>query len=182
MIYALLAALPQDSTTTTMHDALLFCLVLPPSMAVIGPSAKEAKSVQYIDSFSQELASAERTLLLQCPFPLLETKQMVQQLQARGRQSFVVLPKPPHGEDPLREQLPPKSNYKTIFSSVDELLSWLDAGDNLKSFYLVPILPMLLKPALLAFALQPPIIPKTKSSSSTKNSKHKEARAHVPFP
>ena len=70
----LFAALPRDSTATTVRDALLFCSVLPPSMAVMNPSAKEAETMRYIDSFSQELASAERALLLQCPFPSMDDR------------------------------------------------------------------------------------------------------------
>ncbi|KAH8984993.1 P-loop containing nucleoside triphosphate hydrolase protein [Lactarius hatsudake] len=71
-IHDLFAALPRDSTATTARDALLFCSVLPPSMAVMDPSAKEAETMRYVDSFSQELASAERALLLQCPFPSMD--------------------------------------------------------------------------------------------------------------
>jgi ATP-dependent RNA helicase SUPV3L1/SUV3 len=71
-ILDLFASLPRDSTATTVRDALLFCSVLPPSMAVMDPSAKEAETMRYIDSFSQELASAERALLLQCPFPSMD--------------------------------------------------------------------------------------------------------------
>ncbi|KAF8264654.1 P-loop containing nucleoside triphosphate hydrolase protein [Lactarius quietus] len=73
-IHDLFAALPRDSTATTVRDALLFCSVLPPSMAVMEPNAKEAESVRYIDSFSQELASTERALLLQCPFPSIDDR------------------------------------------------------------------------------------------------------------
>jgi ATP-dependent RNA helicase SUPV3L1/SUV3 len=62
-------ALPQGSTATTVRDAILFCSVLPPTMAVVDPSAKEAEMTRYIDSFSQDLTFTERTLLLQCPFP-----------------------------------------------------------------------------------------------------------------
>ena len=73
-IMDLFAALPRDSTATTVRDALLFCSVLPPSMAVMDPSTKEADTMRYIDSFSQELAAAERALLLQCPFPSMDDR------------------------------------------------------------------------------------------------------------
>ena len=73
-IQDLFAALPRDSTATTLRDALLFCSVLPPSMAVMDPSTKEAETMRYIDSFSQELASVERTLLLQCPVPSMDDR------------------------------------------------------------------------------------------------------------
>jgi ATP-dependent RNA helicase SUPV3L1/SUV3 len=65
-------ALPRGSTATTVRDALLFCSVLPPTMAVMDPSAKEAETMRYIDSFSQDLTFTERTLLLQCPFPSMD--------------------------------------------------------------------------------------------------------------
>ena len=65
-------ALPRGSTATTVRDALLFCSVLPPSMAVMDPSAKEAEVMRYIDSFSQDLTFAERALMLQCPFPSMD--------------------------------------------------------------------------------------------------------------
>ena len=61
-------ALPRGSTATTVRDVLVYCSTLPPSMAVMVPSAKEAETMRYIDSFSQGLAFAERTLMLQCPF------------------------------------------------------------------------------------------------------------------
>jgi ATP-dependent RNA helicase SUPV3L1/SUV3 len=61
-------ALPHGSTTTTVRDVLLYCSTLPPTMAVMDPSAKEAETMRYIDSFSQGLAFAERALMLQCPF------------------------------------------------------------------------------------------------------------------
>jgi ATP-dependent RNA helicase SUPV3L1/SUV3 len=70
----LLAALPRDSTATTARDALLFCSVLPPSMAVMDPTEKDAETMRYIDAFSQDLASAERALLLQCPFPAMDDR------------------------------------------------------------------------------------------------------------
>ncbi|KAI9452669.1 P-loop containing nucleoside triphosphate hydrolase protein [Russula earlei] len=65
-------ALPPGSTATTVRDALLFCSALPPSMAVMNPSTKEAEIVRYIDAFSQDLTFAERTLMLQCPFPSMD--------------------------------------------------------------------------------------------------------------
>ena len=71
-IMDLFAALPRDSTATTVREALLYCSVLPPRMAVMDPSAKEADTMRYIDSFSQELAAAERALLLACPFPSMD--------------------------------------------------------------------------------------------------------------
>jgi len=71
-IMDLFSALPRDTTVTTLRDALHYCSVLPPSMAVIGPSIKDADKMRYIDSFSQELAAAERSLLLQCPFPSMD--------------------------------------------------------------------------------------------------------------
>ncbi|KAI9455719.1 hypothetical protein BJY52DRAFT_1224579 [Lactarius psammicola] len=43
-IMDLFAALPRDSTATTARDALLFCSVVPPSMAVMDPSSKEAEA------------------------------------------------------------------------------------------------------------------------------------------
>jgi ATP-dependent RNA helicase SUPV3L1/SUV3 len=64
--------LPHGSTTTTVRDALLFCSVLPPSMAVMDPNAKEAETMRYIDSFSQDLTFTERALMLQCPFPSMD--------------------------------------------------------------------------------------------------------------
>ena len=70
----LFAALPRDTTATTVRDALLFCSVLPPSMAAMDPNAKEAETTRFIDSFSQDLASAERLLLLQCPFPAMDDR------------------------------------------------------------------------------------------------------------
>jgi len=65
-------ALPCGSTATTARDALLFCSVLPPSMAVMDPNAKEAETMRYIDSFSQDLTFTERALMLQCPFPSMD--------------------------------------------------------------------------------------------------------------
>ncbi|KAN0107604.1 P-loop containing nucleoside triphosphate hydrolase protein [Russula decolorans] len=65
-------ALPRGSTATTVRDALLYCSTLPPSMAVMDPSAREAETMGYIDSFSQGLAFAERALMLQCPFPSMD--------------------------------------------------------------------------------------------------------------
>jgi len=65
-------ALPCGSTVTTARDALLFCSVLPPSMAVMDPNAKEAETMRYIDSFSQDLTFTERALMLQCPFPSMD--------------------------------------------------------------------------------------------------------------
>ena len=65
-------ALPRGSTATTVRDALLFCSVLPPSMAVMDPSTKEAETTRYIDSFSQDLTFMERVLLLQCPCPSMD--------------------------------------------------------------------------------------------------------------
>ncbi len=65
-------ALPRGSTATTVRDALLYCSTLPPSMAVMDPSAKEAETMRYIDSFSQDLTFAERALMLQCPFPSMD--------------------------------------------------------------------------------------------------------------
>ncbi|KAI0294676.1 P-loop containing nucleoside triphosphate hydrolase protein [Multifurca ochricompacta] len=65
-------ALPQDTTATTVRDALLFCSALPSCMAVMDPSSKEAETTRYIDSFSQDLTFAERSLLLQCPFPSMD--------------------------------------------------------------------------------------------------------------
>lgn len=65
-------ALPRGSTATTVRDALLYCSTLPPSMAVMDPSAKEAETMRYIDSFSQGLSFAERVLMLQCPFPSMD--------------------------------------------------------------------------------------------------------------
>ncbi|KAH9053740.1 P-loop containing nucleoside triphosphate hydrolase protein, partial [Lactarius vividus] len=76
-IQDLFAALPRDSTASTVRSALFFCSVLPPSMAVMDPGVKEAETMVYIDSFSQELASAERALLLQCPFPSTNDKYKV---------------------------------------------------------------------------------------------------------
>ncbi|KAI9453905.1 P-loop containing nucleoside triphosphate hydrolase protein [Lactarius psammicola] len=73
-IMDLFAALPRDSTATTARDALLFCSVVPPSMAVMDPSSKEAEAMSYVDSFGQDLASAERALLLQCPFPNMDDR------------------------------------------------------------------------------------------------------------
>ena len=57
-------ALPHGSTATNVRDALLFCSVLLPSMAVMDPSAEEAEVMCYIDSFSQDLTFAERALML----------------------------------------------------------------------------------------------------------------------
>jgi len=65
-------ALPHGSTATTVRDALLFCSVLPPSMAVMDPNAKEAETMRYVDSFSQVLTFPERVLMLQCPFPSMD--------------------------------------------------------------------------------------------------------------
>ena len=65
-------ALPRGSTATTVRDALLYCSTLPPSMAVMDSSAKEVETMRYIDSFSQDLSFAERTLMLQCPFPSMD--------------------------------------------------------------------------------------------------------------
>jgi len=48
-------ALPCGSTAMTVRDALLFCSVLPPSMAVMCPNTKEVEAMRYIDSFSQDL-------------------------------------------------------------------------------------------------------------------------------
>ncbi|KAH8992185.1 P-loop containing nucleoside triphosphate hydrolase protein [Lactarius akahatsu] len=73
-IHDIFAALPRDSTATTVRDTLLFCSVLPPSMAVMDPSAKEAEAMRYVDSFSQELVYAERAMLLQCPFPSMDDR------------------------------------------------------------------------------------------------------------
>jgi hypothetical protein len=70
----LFAALPRDSTATTVRDALIFCSVLPPSMAVMDPTEKDAETMRYIDAFSQDLAIAERALLLQCPFPAMDDR------------------------------------------------------------------------------------------------------------
>ena len=70
----LFSALPRNSTTTTVRDALLFCSALPPSMAVTDPNEKDAEAMRYIDAYSQDLASAERALLLQCPFPAMDDK------------------------------------------------------------------------------------------------------------
>ena len=66
-------ALPRGSTATTARDALFFCSVLPPSMAVMEPNAKEDEIVRFVDSFSQYLTSAERAFLLQCPFPSMDS-------------------------------------------------------------------------------------------------------------
>jgi ATP-dependent RNA helicase SUPV3L1/SUV3 len=65
-------ALPRGSSATTVRDALLFCSALPPSMAVMDPSSKEAETMRYIDSFSLDLTFPERTLMLQCPFPSMD--------------------------------------------------------------------------------------------------------------
>lgn len=65
-------ALPRGSTATTVRDALLYCSTLPPSMAVMDSTAKDAETMRYIDSFSQDLAYEERTLMLQCPFPSMD--------------------------------------------------------------------------------------------------------------
>ena len=65
-------ALPRGSTVTTVRDVLLYCSTLPPSMAVMDPSTKEAETMRYIDSFSQDLAFTERALMLQCPFPSMD--------------------------------------------------------------------------------------------------------------
>ncbi len=65
-------ALPGGSTATTVRDALLYCSVLPPSMAVMDASSKEAETMRYIDSFSRDLSFAERALMLQCPFPSMD--------------------------------------------------------------------------------------------------------------
>ena len=65
-------ALPHGSTVTTLRDALLFCSVLPPSMAVMDPNAKEAEIMRYVDSFGQVLTFPERALMLQCPFPSMD--------------------------------------------------------------------------------------------------------------
>ena len=65
-------ALPRGSTATTVRDALLFCSALPQSMAVMDPSTKEAETMRYIDSFSQDLTFMERALMLQCPFPSMD--------------------------------------------------------------------------------------------------------------
>jgi ATP-dependent RNA helicase SUPV3L1/SUV3 len=65
-------ALPHGSTATTVRDALLFCSVLPPSMAVMDPNAKEAETMRYVDSFGQDLTFTERALMLQCPFPSMD--------------------------------------------------------------------------------------------------------------
>ena len=70
----LFSALPPNSTTTTVRDALLFCSALPPSMAVMDPNEKDAESMRYIDAYIQDLASAERALLLQCPFPAMDDR------------------------------------------------------------------------------------------------------------
>jgi len=65
-------ALPRGSTATTIRDTLLFCSVLPPSMAVMDPNTKEVETMRYIDSFSQDLTFTERALMLQCPFPSMD--------------------------------------------------------------------------------------------------------------
>ena len=65
-------ALPRGSTATTVRDALLFCSVLPRSMAVMDPSTREVETMRFIDSFSQGLPFAERALMLQCPFPSID--------------------------------------------------------------------------------------------------------------
>jgi ATP-dependent RNA helicase SUPV3L1/SUV3 len=65
-------ALPRGSTATTVREALLFCSVLPPSMAVMDPNAKEAETMRYVDSFSQVLTFPERVSMLQCPFPSMD--------------------------------------------------------------------------------------------------------------
>jgi ATP-dependent RNA helicase SUPV3L1/SUV3 len=65
-------ALPRGSTATTVRDTLLFCSVLPPSMAVMDPNTKEVETMRYIDSFSQGLTFTERALMLQCPFPSMD--------------------------------------------------------------------------------------------------------------
>jgi len=65
-------ALPGGSTATTARDALLYCSALPPNMAVMDPSAREAETTRYIDSFSLDLAFTERALMLQCPFPSMD--------------------------------------------------------------------------------------------------------------
>jgi ATP-dependent RNA helicase SUPV3L1/SUV3 len=85
-------ALPQGSTATTAHDALLFCSVLPPSMAVMDPNAKEAEIMRFIDSFSQNLTFAERALLLQCPFPSLDNqcKVLIGRMLSKYRDNFSV--------------------------------------------------------------------------------------------
>jgi ATP-dependent RNA helicase SUPV3L1/SUV3 len=65
-------ALPRGSTAMTVRDVLLYCSTLPPTMAVMDPSTKEAETMRYIDSFSQDLAFTERALMLQCPFPSMD--------------------------------------------------------------------------------------------------------------
>ena len=65
-------ALPRGSTATTVRDTLLFCSVLPPSMAVMDSNIKEVETMRYIDSFSQGLTFTERALMLQCPFPSMD--------------------------------------------------------------------------------------------------------------
>ncbi|KAI0261788.1 P-loop containing nucleoside triphosphate hydrolase protein [Gloeopeniophorella convolvens] len=67
-------ALPRNSSATTMRDALIFCSLLPPSLAMIGSAVKEVEATRYVDSFIQDLTFNERTLLLQCPFPSLDDR------------------------------------------------------------------------------------------------------------
>jgi ATP-dependent RNA helicase SUPV3L1/SUV3 len=84
-------ALPLGSTATTARDALLFCSVLPPNMAVMDPSAKEAEIMRFLDSFSQNLTTPERALLLQCPFPSLDqSKVLIGRMLSMYRDKFSV--------------------------------------------------------------------------------------------
>jgi ATP-dependent RNA helicase SUPV3L1/SUV3 len=85
-------ALPRGSTATTVRDALLYCSTLPPSMAVMDPSAKEAETMRYIDSFGQDLAFTERALMLQCPFPSMDDqcKAIMGQVFSTYRNKFSV--------------------------------------------------------------------------------------------
>ena len=85
-------ALPRGSTATTVRDALLYCSALHPSMAVMDPNAKEAETMRYVDSFSQDLSFTERALMLHCPFPSMDDqcKAIMGQVLSTYRNKFSV--------------------------------------------------------------------------------------------
>ncbi|KAI0062152.1 P-loop containing nucleoside triphosphate hydrolase protein [Artomyces pyxidatus] len=88
----ILDALPNDASSYTVREALIYTSTLPPNLAIMDPSRKEDQIAAFVDSHSGGLLTEDRITVMQVPFPYsdVECVAVVGSMLERYRDQCVV--------------------------------------------------------------------------------------------